>query len=84
MIGRMLLDEALPCDRHLMLVSGRVSFELVQKAAQAGIPALAAIGAPSSLAVALARETDTTLIGFLRPDRMSVYAGAWRLESDER
>jgi FdhD protein len=61
------------------MVSGRVSFELAQKALMAGIPVLAAVSAPSSLAIDLADETGLTLVGFLRPPRMTVYAGGERL-----
>ncbi len=78
-VGRALLDDRLPLTGCVLLVSGRVSFELVQKAVLAGIPVLAAVSAPSSLAVDLAEETELTLVGFLRGPSMNVYAGARRL-----
>jgi FdhD protein len=69
----------LPLAEHVLCVSGRLSFELVQKAAVAGAPVLVGVGAPTSLAVALAEETGLTLAGFARGDRVNVYAGAQRV-----
>ncbi|MFM7323006.1 MAG: formate dehydrogenase accessory sulfurtransferase FdhD, partial [Armatimonadota bacterium] len=79
LIGQAFLENRLPLSRHVLISSGRAGFEIVQKAVVAGIPVVAAIGAPSSMAIDLARETDTTLIGFLRPARFNVLSGAWRL-----
>lgn len=79
-VGRLLLDDRLPASALGLIVSGRASFELMQKALCAGMPLLAAIGAPSSLAVKLATEFDMTLIGFLRGERFNVYAGDRRVE----
>lgn len=72
-IGRAFLDKLLPLQRHLLLVSGRASFEIIQKALAAGIPIVAAVSAPSSLAVELARDNNQTLIGFLRPPSFNIY-----------
>jgi FdhD protein len=78
-VGRALERDALPLSDAVLLVSGRASFELAQKAVTAGIPVLAAVSAPSSLAVDLAAESGLTLVGFLRGASMNVYAGAERL-----
>lgn len=79
LVGRALRDGRLPLSRAILLVSGRASFELAQKAVMAGIPVLAAVSAPSSLAVDLAAETGLTLVGFLRGANMNVYAGDERI-----
>ncbi len=72
-IGRALLDGRLPLNGHILCVSGRLSFELVQKAAVAGAPILVGVGAPSSLAVSLAQDRGMTLCGFARHGRVNVY-----------
>ncbi|MFD9905508.1 formate dehydrogenase accessory sulfurtransferase FdhD [Streptomyces sp. NPDC059063] len=79
LVGRALQSGRLPLARTILLVSGRASFELAQKAVMAGIPVLAAVSAPSSLAVDLAAETGLTLVGFLRGASMNVYAGEHRV-----
>ncbi|MFD5034631.1 formate dehydrogenase accessory sulfurtransferase FdhD [Streptomyces sp. NPDC058405] len=79
LVGRALRQDLLPLSRAILLVSGRASFELAQKAVMAGIPVLAAVSAPSSLAVDLAAETGLTLVGFLRGPSMNVYAGDERI-----
>ncbi|WJV45228.1 formate dehydrogenase accessory sulfurtransferase FdhD [Streptomyces flavofungini] len=79
LVGRALQDGRLPLSRTVLMVSGRASFELAQKAVMAGVPVLAAVSAPSSLAVDLAAETGLTLVGFLRGSSMNVYAGEHRL-----
>jgi FdhD protein len=73
-IGRMLLREQLPLSGHLLCVSGRTSYEIVQKAALAGVPMVAAVSAPSSLAIDLAQESGITLVGFVRGDGFNIYA----------
>jgi len=80
-VGWALLDDRLPLAGRALLVSGRASFELVQKAVLAGVPLLAAVSAPSSLAVDLAEEAGLTLVGFLRGRSMNVYTGADRLSA---
>ena len=79
MVGWALREARLPLAGHVLLVSGRASFELVQKASMAGIPVLAAVSAPSTLAMDLAAEAGITLVGFLRGATMNVYAGANRV-----
>jgi len=78
-VGWAARQQRLPLRGQLLLVSGRASFELAQKAWMAGIPVLAAVSAPSTLAVSLAEEAGMTLVGFLRGDTMNVYAGAERV-----
>ena len=78
-IGAALMQNRLPLDRCILLVSGRASFEIMQKALVARIPVVAAVSAPSSLAVALARRFKMTLIGFLRDGRCNIYAGEERV-----
>mgnify|MGYP001814245155 CR=1 FL=1 len=78
-IGALLLEDRLPASDLGLMVSGRASFELMQKALVAGMPLLAAVSAPSSLAVQLAQEFDLTLIGFLRGNDFNIYAGAQRI-----
>ncbi len=79
-IGRMLLDGALPLSERVAMVSGRLSFEIVQKAAMAGVPILCAVSAPSSLAVQAAERLGMTLVGFLRHDGFNVYAHPERID----
>jgi FdhD protein len=78
-VGHMLLSDRLPLDRHILLVSGRAGFEIVQKALIARIPIVASVSAPSSLAAELARACDMTLVGFLRRGGLNIYAGAHRI-----
>ncbi len=79
-IGAMALAGDLPLHGSVLLVSGRVSFEIVQKAAMAGLPVLAAVSAPTDLAVATAERLRMTLVGFLRGERFNIYAGRERID----
>jgi FdhD protein len=80
-VGWAFLEGLLPLSRHVLCVSGRLSFELVQKASVAGCPVLVAVGAPSSLAVELAEDRGLTLCGFVRERRLTVYTEPWRISS---
>jgi FdhD protein len=79
LVGENLLAGHLPLTQRIVILSGRASFELVQKALRAGVCILAAIGAPSSLAVSLSAASGLTLVGFLREDHCNIYANSQRL-----
>jgi FdhD protein len=81
-IGRAFLDDHLPLHRQILLVSGRASFEIMQKALAAGVPIVASVSAPSSLAVEFARESNQTLVGFLRPPSFNIYSHVERVILD--
>ena len=79
LVGSAILSNELPLNNRIVMVSGRSSFEILQKCLAAGVPIVCAVSAPSSLAVALAREFGITLVGFLRGERFNIYAGKQRL-----
>jgi FdhD protein len=81
LVGSAILSDELPLNNRIVMVSGRSSFEILQKCLAAGVPIVCAVSAPSSLAVALAREFGITLVGFLRGERFNIYAGKERLRN---
>ncbi|HEV2045540.1 MAG TPA: formate dehydrogenase accessory sulfurtransferase FdhD [Chthoniobacterales bacterium] len=81
-IGHAFLERKLPLERHVLMVSGRASFEILQKALAAGIPVVASVSAPSALAMEFARESNQTLIGFLRPPTFNIYSHVERVILD--
>lgn len=83
LLGEQYLLEETPLLERIMMVSGRASFEIMQKALMAGVPIVAAVGAPSTLAVDVAREFGMTLLGFVRDDRFNIYAGRQRIRETE-
>ena len=84
LLGWALLEDRLPLHEHVVMVSGRTSYEILQKSLMAEVPVVCAVSAPSSLAVALARRFGITLVGFLRGRRFNVYAGVERVLTGEK
>lgn len=80
LIGHCVLNDRIPLDNKILLMSSRSSFELVQKSVAAGISILATVGSPSSLAIETARDCGLTLIGFVRDDHFNIYSGEWRID----
>jgi len=81
LVGACLLDEDIPLQNYVLFMTSRSSFELVAKAVAAGVPVLATVGGPSSLAIETARAFGITLIGFVRDNRFNIYSGDWRIHS---
>jgi FdhD protein len=82
LIGWALRENLIPLDGHVLMLSGRVSYELVQKAVMASIPVVAAVGAPSSLAIDIAKRFNLTLVGFLRTEGMNSYVSSFRIDNN--
>ncbi len=80
LIGSLLIEKKMPVTNKILMLSGRISFELVQKAARAGIQFIAAIGAPSSLAIAMAKKHHITMVGFLKNSSFNIYSGEERID----
>ncbi len=83
LVGAAVLSDELPLNNHIVMVSGRSSFEILQKCLAAGVPVVCAVSAPSSLAVALAQEFGITLVGFLRGEQFNIYSGKERIRLSE-
>ncbi|MCF6360089.1 MAG: formate dehydrogenase accessory sulfurtransferase FdhD [Cyclobacteriaceae bacterium] len=83
LIGSLLIEKKLPATKKILVLSGRVSFELVQKSARAGIQFIAAIGAPSSLAIEMAKKHQITMVGFLKNSSFNIYSGEERIDVED-